>query len=68
MTIITTKTVTIGMKAKKALIKTGIKADIIKIDSSIGCQYGIKINDSELFAAINILRENEIEYGVQNVK
>lgn len=69
--IITLKTITIGMKAKKTLSAHGIKSRLIKIDtnqSQNGCQYGIEIKATDFYDAVRILRENEIEYGVYKPK
>ena len=71
MNIVTVKTVTIGLKAKKILSARGIKSRIVKIDSGNsenGCQYGVEFNSSEFYNVINALRENEIQYGVYKSK
>jgi hypothetical protein len=65
------KTVTIGLKAKKALLKNGIKSEIVKIDShnsQNGCQYGIRFNERNYFDVVAILREQGIEYGAYREK
>ena len=64
---VTVKTITIGMKAKKALASRGIKSSLVKIDisqSENGCQYGLKFNERDYYEVISALRENGIEYGV----
>lgn len=64
--IVTVKTITIGLKGKKALAAHGIKAALIKIDftnSQNGCQYGISFDERDYHNAISILKENGIEYG-----
>ena len=69
--IITVKTITIGMKARKALSSRGIKSRLIKIDanqSQNGCQYGVEFTATDFYDAIRALRENEIEYGVYKPK
>ena len=71
MSIVTVKTITIGMKGKKALSSRGIKSRLVKIDASQsqnGCQYGIEFPASNFYDAIRALRENEIEYGVYKPK
>ena len=48
--IVTVKTITIGMKGKKALASRGIKSSLVKIDfsqSENGCQYGLKFNERD---------------------
>ena len=69
--IVTVKTVTIGQKGRKALAKHGIKSNIVKIDSSnseYGCSYGLEIPEKDFYEAIQILRSNNIEYGVYRPK
>ena len=69
--IVTVKTITIGLKGKKALAAKGIKSDLIKIDftkSQKGCQYGLQFNERDFYDVISILREHEIEYGVYDQK
>ena len=69
--IVTVKTITIGLKARKLLSARGIKSRLVKTDASItqsGCQYGIEFDSTVYYDAIRILRENEIEYGVYNPK
>ena len=65
--IVTVKTVTIGLKGKRALSARGIKANIVKIDSTkseSGCQYGLEFKENEFYDVIATLREHGIEYGV----
>ena len=65
--IVTVKTVTIGLKGKRALSARGIKANIVKIDSTkseSGCQYGLEFKENKFYDVIATLRENGIEYGV----
>ena len=67
--IVTVKTLTIGLKGKKALSSHGIKSRLVKIDASRsynGCQYGIEFDAGNFYDAVRILRESEIEYGVYN--
>ena len=71
MSIVTVKTVTIGLKGKKALASHGIKSRVVKIDASKsqnGCQYGIEFNADNFYEAVHALRENGIEYGVYKSK
>ena len=71
MSIVTVKTITIGLKGKKTLASHGIKARVVKIDASKsqnGCQYGIEFPSEHFYNAVRILRENEIEYGVYHSK
>ena len=71
MSIITVKTLTLGLKARKSLSAQGIKSRLIKIDyskSESGCQYGIELSSIRYYDAIRVLRENGIEYGVYKEK
>lgn len=71
MSIVTVKTVTIGLKGKKALSAHGIKSRVVKIDagkSQNGCQYGIEFEADNFYEAISALRESGIEYGVYRSK
>ena len=71
MSIVTVKTVTIGLKGKKALSSRGIKSRVVKIDASKsqnGCQYGIEFETDNFYEAIEALRENGIQYGVYKSK
>ncbi len=65
--IITVKTITLALKAKKMLVRENIKSRIIKVDSSKtehGCSYGIEFNSADFFTVISILKENEFMYSV----
>ena len=69
--IVTVKTITIGMKCKKALAARGIKSKLIKIDysrSEKGCQYGVEFSERDFYDAISALRDCGIEYGVYDSK
>lgn len=71
MSIVTVKTVTIGLKGKKALSARGIKSRVVKIDASKshnGCQYGIEFEADNFYEAVSALRESGIEYGVYRSK
>lgn len=64
---VTVKTITIGLKGKKALANQGIKSSLVKIDftqTENGCQYGLKFNERDYYDVISILKEQGIEYGV----
>ncbi len=64
---ITVKSITLGLKAKKILAKSGIKSKLVKLDSSKtenGCSYGIEFKSSEFYNIASLLRTNEIEYSV----
>ena len=62
----TVKTITIGLKGKKALANKGIKSNLVKIDftqNQNGCQYGLRFDEREYYDVISTLKENGIEYG-----
>lgn len=66
-TILTVQTITIGMKAKKVLLRHDIKARIVKLDTSdskAGCGYGLEFSEKNFYEAVRALRENQIPYGV----
>lgn len=69
--IVSVKTITIGLKGKKALAKKGIKSSLVKIDytkTANGCQYGLEFNDRFFYEVISTLRENGINYEVYKSK
>ena len=65
--ILTVKTITIGLKARKALSGCGIKSNLVKSDytkSESGCQYGLEFNEQDFYEVISTLRKHGINYGV----
>ena len=71
MSIVTGKTVTIGLQGKNALSAYGIRSRVVKIDASKshnGCQYGIEFEADNFYEAARALRESGIEYGVYKAK
>ena len=69
--ILTVKTITIGLKAKKALSACGIKSKLVKIDytnSENGCQYGLEFDEQNFYEVISTLRKHGIDYGVYKSK
>ena len=61
--IITVSTVTVGIKARKILAKSGIKTKIVKLDSErSGCTYGLEFNIKDFYDIASILRTNKIDY------
>ena len=66
-TIITVGSVTYAIKAKKLLERSGIKAQLVKVEShksSKGCNYGIKITSALFFDTVALLRNKGIDYSV----
>ena len=69
--IVTVRTITIGLKGKKALASRGIKSSLIKIDftkSQNGCQYGLRFDECDYYDVIAALKENGIEDGAYREK
>lgn len=64
--IITFKSVTYAIKAKKLLLKSGTEAKLVKIskDALSGCTHGVEISEGLFLNAIGILRNSGIEYSV----
>ena len=68
-TIITVGSVTYAIKVRKLLERSGIRAKLIKVESSMspkGCTYGIKIDSSMFYDTVALLRNQGIEYSVYN--
>ena len=66
-TIIATSSVTHAIKLKNQLDRLKIKSEVIKVDSSKtnnGCTYGVRLQTSNIYDAINILKKNGINYSV----
>ena len=61
--------VTYAIKAKRLFERAGIKATLIKSDSSAeskGCTYGITINSAFIYDAVSILKNYGITYSVDS--
>lgn len=54
------------MKAKRSLLSLKLPLTIIKnsADETVGCQYGIEINERDLFSAAHELRRLGFRYTV----
>ena len=62
--------VTYAIKVKKLLERAGIKATLIKSDSTAadkGCAYGVNINSGFLYDAVSILKKYGITYSVDSL-
>ena len=69
--IITLDSITTATRARRTLSRQNITSRIIKLDADSqlrGCTYGLEISNSDFFAAIGILKMNEIEYSVYNAR
>lgn len=68
-TTITVGSVTYAIKVRKLLERAGVKSKLIKVDSSktkSGCTYGIELQSSFFYDAVNVLKNNGISYSVYN--
>lgn len=64
--ILSVPTLTVGLKAKKALEKAGIKVNLIKKDSDgakKGCAYAIEFDVRYFYDVIGIMQEKELPYS-----
>lgn len=61
--IITVESVTIAMKLRRLLVRSGIKSKLVKVVKN-GCLHGVEINSIDFYNAIMIIREHGIEYSV----
>ena len=56
---------TAAMRAGRLLGGTGIRSRVIRrTGRGTGCVYGVEINSSDLNAAIYVLRQNNIQFGL----
>lgn len=65
MCVASMKSITIALKAKKALKEFNIDSEIIKLEPSMtekGCAYGIKFDCINLYPAENALQFKKIKY------
>ena len=67
--ILAVDSVTFAMKAKRLLMREGIRAEAVKITAnSDTCAHGIRISDGDILDAARVLREGRINYTVLNGK
>ena len=67
VTVLTVKSVTYALKAKKLLLREGISARLVKtsdVGIAQGCTHGIEIPSNDLYTAAAILRNAGMEYKV----
>ncbi len=65
MCIASLKSMTLAIKAKKALTKANISAEIIKLEPNMtqkGCAYGIKFDCLYLSHSVDVLNQNRVKY------
>ena len=66
-TIMAIKGATEGIKARRALLREGIKSKLIKLDSARfnrGCGYAVEVKNTDFFSAVALLRRLDIDYTV----
>lgn len=66
MCVASLKSMTVAMKAQRALSKDNISCEIIRLEPSMtknGCAYGIKFNCLSLYSVQNALNTNKIKYS-----
>ena len=67
--ILTVGSVTYAIKLRKLLKRAGIESNIAKVQVSVnssGCTYGVEILEGDLLSTVVIMKENKIEYSIQN--
>ena len=67
---ITVGGVTYAIKLRKLLMRDGIESELIKISDARGggCTHGVRINGTDLFRVVGIMREKGIEYSLVEEK
>lgn len=66
MCVASLKSMTIAIKAQKALNKEGIASEIVRLEPNMtkkGCAYGIKFSCLSLYSVQNALDSNRIRYS-----
>lgn len=65
-TTITVGGVTYAIKLRKLLSRAGIESELVKVSDKEkqGCTHGVKINRTDYFSAIGIMREKGMDYSV----
>ena len=65
--ILTVGSVTYAIKARKLLLRSGIRSKLVKVNenkSARGCSHGIEIDGSDFYSVVAVLRESGIPYSV----
>ena len=65
-TIVTVGTVTYAIKLRRLLLRAGIRSKLVKVESASndGCTHGVKINSSDFYRAVVVMKGNNISYSV----
>lgn len=69
--ILTVRSPTYAIKLKRLLHRAGLWARTIKLDGNdgvTGCLHAVEISGEDLYSAVVILKENQIEYRVYQKK
>ena len=61
--IITVESVTIAMKLRRLLLRSGIKSKLVKVVKN-GCLHGVEIDRSDFYNAIIVMKDNGIVYSI----
>lgn len=64
---VTVGSVTYAIKLRRLLQKSGINARQVKVDNTkneSGCRHGVEISEADLYPAIIIMKNNDIEYSI----
>ncbi|MBQ8303129.1 MAG: DUF3343 domain-containing protein [Clostridia bacterium] len=64
--LVTVSTVTYAIKLRKLLLRDGIRSRLVKINSAEGCTHGVEISRTDFYRVVCIMKENNIEYKVEN--
>lgn len=65
MCVASLKSITVALKAQKALDEAYIDCEIIKLEPYMtkkGCAYGIKFDCMNVYSVENVLKENRVKY------
>ena len=66
MCIASLRSMTLAIKAKKALNQANIFVEIVKLDPNMtkkGCAYGINFNCLDLIKVQDVLNRNQVKYS-----
>lgn len=66
MYIISMKTMTEAMKAKKLLYRRGVESEVVSLDANIiggGCAYGIRVYGGDIDSVVKLLDDGAVGYG-----
>lgn len=70
-TIISLKSITYAVKARRIFERNGISCRLVKLEENSsyeGCTHGLKINNKDFLNAIMLLKEHSIDYKIYTKK